>query len=123
VRVTCLDISPAGGILVTGCEDGVARVWAFGRPGDNSAASNINNSSSSSSSSTRSRAPVTEGRLAQLRGVLEEGDLRDLEAVLNQYVFCYTIVVPFFSCDVSICLSLIRVLLLACILGLDRHDV
>ena len=26
MRVTCLDISPAAGVLVTGCEDGVASV-------------------------------------------------------------------------------------------------
>lgn len=29
-KVNCLDISPAGGVLVTGCEDGVARIWRFG---------------------------------------------------------------------------------------------
>ena len=29
-KVCCLDISPLGNILVTGCEDGEARVWRFG---------------------------------------------------------------------------------------------
>jgi WD40 repeat protein len=30
LKVLCLDISPSGNVLVTGCEDGVARVWRFG---------------------------------------------------------------------------------------------
>eukprot|EP01038_Epipyxis_sp_PR26KG_P011104 gene11104-14904_t len=30
LKVNCLDISPLGNVLVTGCEDGVARVWKFG---------------------------------------------------------------------------------------------
>ena len=29
-RVLCLDIATVGNIMVTGCEDGVARVWKFG---------------------------------------------------------------------------------------------
>ena len=32
MKVQCLDISPMGNILVTGCEDGVARVWRIGDP-------------------------------------------------------------------------------------------
>jgi WD40 repeat protein len=30
LKVTCVDVSPCGNVLVTGCEDGVARVWRFG---------------------------------------------------------------------------------------------
>ena len=33
LKVNCLDISPVGDIIVTGCEDGVARVWRFGDRG------------------------------------------------------------------------------------------
>lgn len=29
IKVNCLDISPLGDILITGCEDGIARVWRF----------------------------------------------------------------------------------------------
>jgi len=32
-KVCCLDISPLGNVLVTGCEDGEARVWRFGDSG------------------------------------------------------------------------------------------
>ena len=28
--VTCMDISPQGGLLVTGCDDGVVRLWRYG---------------------------------------------------------------------------------------------
>lgn len=28
--VTCMDISPHGGLLVTGCDDGVVRLWRYG---------------------------------------------------------------------------------------------
>jgi WD40 repeat protein len=30
LQVSCLDISPVGSVLVTGCDDGNARVWRFG---------------------------------------------------------------------------------------------
>jgi WD40 repeat protein len=32
LKVQCLDVSPMGNILVTGCEDGVGRVWRIGDP-------------------------------------------------------------------------------------------
>jgi WD40 repeat protein len=31
--VLCIDISPNGNVLVTGCGDGVARLWRFGETG------------------------------------------------------------------------------------------
>ena len=30
IKVQCLDVSPLGGILATGCEDGIVRVWRYG---------------------------------------------------------------------------------------------
>ena len=30
IRVQCLDISPLGGVLATGCEDGIVRMWRYG---------------------------------------------------------------------------------------------
>lgn len=30
IKVQCLDISPLGGVLATGCEDGIIRVWKYG---------------------------------------------------------------------------------------------
>ena len=28
--VTCMDISPQGGLLATGCDDGIVRLWRYG---------------------------------------------------------------------------------------------
>ena len=30
IKVQCLDVSPLGGVLATGCEDGIVRVWRYG---------------------------------------------------------------------------------------------
>ena len=30
IKVQCLDVSPLGGVLATGCEDGIVRLWRYG---------------------------------------------------------------------------------------------
>jgi WD40 repeat protein len=39
IKVQCLDVSPLGGVLATGCEDGIVRVWRYGLISTSSSAS------------------------------------------------------------------------------------
>ena len=86
LRVTCLDVSPLGCLVVTGCEDGVARVWKY---------HDVPNMALSVASSTQGVAEYTTRRstahletshhdaLKNLRGLLSLSELDALELVLQ----------------------------------------
>ncbi len=70
-----------GGILVTGCADGVARLWKYD---DSIQSGHGSSSSSSSASSTRSSSVSnSETRLQELTGVLSQGEINYLEPVIR----------------------------------------
>ena len=84
MKVQCLDVSPLGGLLATGCEDGIVRVWRYGMistddssPKSSSSRSNWNKSSSSSSSSSGYNDEV----YRTLKQVLSPGELERVERV------------------------------------------
>eukprot|EP01035_Chromulina_nebulosa_P017150 gene17150-22664_t len=74
IKVNCLDISPYRDIIITGCDDGVARVWKFGN--------DIISEKSNRSSSNRNTADSTL-LLSNLRGHIPTHEFKKIEIVNN----------------------------------------
>lgn len=83
IKINCVDIFPGGNVLVTGCEDGVARVWRFATERDAGDDASVFASSHSTRRTTAAPANAhnTLQGLASLRGVLSPGEMQRLETV------------------------------------------
>lgn len=70
IKIHCLDISPLGDVLITGCEDGIARVWRFGDVDENER-------------KTRSAQSSAEVSLHMLKGLVPNDEYRKLEFIAS----------------------------------------
>jgi WD40 repeat protein len=69
-RVSCLDISPLGGVLATGCDDGIVRIWRFGK------ITTTDETAGASSTSTSAAGGASSSSTARRGGGLDEDVLR-----------------------------------------------
>jgi WD40 repeat protein len=83
IKVHCLDVWPGGGVLATGCEDGIVRLWRYSDP---------DNIDSSDPALTVARREASRGMyrngdrapdILALRGVLTPTELARMETVVN----------------------------------------
>jgi WD40 repeat protein len=70
IKIHCLDISPVGDILITGCDDGIARVWRFGDIDENERR-------------TRSNLTAAEQSLLALKGLISPHEYQRMEFIAS----------------------------------------
>ena len=78
MKVQCLDMSPLGGLLATGCEDGIVRVWRYGMISTDDSSPKA---SSSRSNWKKSSSGYNDEVYRTLQQVLSPGELERVERV------------------------------------------